>query len=267
MVIAIIAILIALLLPTVQQAREAARRTQCRNHLKQIGLALHNYHDTFNSFPLGAMYARGGTVNPGWGTSWWVGLLPYIDLGTMANQLSTSGNHPGTLANSTPTWTGASVNGPVVDGKRISVMLCPSSPVEGVRSSGYGRTITCPQYTGIAGAASDPAGSGGFTNSAGREWSNSGQGIFATGGVLIPLQTVNFAKITDGSTNQIVVSEQSGVGRDANNNSLTINNHQGFLCSMIDTACPGCNQRIFNITTIRYPPECHQHHVKRHQKQ
>ena len=82
-VIAIIAVLIALLLPAVQQAREAARRTQCKNNLKQIGLALHNYHDSHRVFPPGWIAvdefrmpsAHEGTSGVGWGAA----ILPYIE--------------------------------------------------------------------------------------------------------------------------------------------------------------------------------------------
>lgn len=95
-VIAIIAILIALLLPAVQQAREAARRTQCKNNLKQIGLAMHNYHDTSLMFPTGAV----PTPNPSnpnnflgneehWG--WMAFLLPHMDQAPLFDNLDVNG--------------------------------------------------------------------------------------------------------------------------------------------------------------------------------
>jgi prepilin-type N-terminal cleavage/methylation domain-containing protein/prepilin-type processing-associated H-X9-DG protein len=87
-VIAIIAILIALLLPAVQQAREAARRTQCRNNLKQLGLAMHNYHDAFQTFPIGNIYrgSGGNGLSSGW--SLFAYMLPYVDLAPDYNKLN-----------------------------------------------------------------------------------------------------------------------------------------------------------------------------------
>jgi prepilin-type N-terminal cleavage/methylation domain-containing protein len=89
-VIAIIAILIALLLPAVQQAREAARRTQCKNSLKQIGLAMHNYHDQANTFPPGIIDpgTSCAVVNAGylWGGHTFI--LPQIEQSALYNQLS-----------------------------------------------------------------------------------------------------------------------------------------------------------------------------------
>ena len=82
-VIAIIGILVGLLLPAVQAAREAARRMQCTNNLKQIGLAMHNYHDTYRSFPIGHHFPGQGN---GTGWTWTYSILPFIEQSSLYGQ-------------------------------------------------------------------------------------------------------------------------------------------------------------------------------------
>ncbi|MEZ6063712.1 MAG: DUF1559 domain-containing protein [Planctomycetaceae bacterium] len=99
-VIAIIAILIALLLPAVQQAREAARRTQCKNNLKQLGLALHNYHDVFGVFCYGKGGTDGGDLPQSQQGNWrrisgLVPLLPYMEQAPLYNQIQGGGTFNG----------------------------------------------------------------------------------------------------------------------------------------------------------------------------
>ena len=83
-VIAIIAILVALLLPAVQQAREAARRSSCKNNMKQLGLALHNYHDVHSCFPPGSF----GNANSSRATNWRASILPFIEQGPAYDQIN-----------------------------------------------------------------------------------------------------------------------------------------------------------------------------------
>jgi len=145
-VIAIIAILIALLLPAVQQAREAARRTQCRNNLKQIGLAMHNYHDAFLVFPPG--WIRVGPAAKSSDLAWSTYLLPYIDQAPLYNAIGTDTSATDPAA-ATPTsvsfgfnWrdgaTGFNGNASscgVDDAATIlEAYICPSDPMGGVNT-------------------------------------------------------------------------------------------------------------------------------------
>jgi prepilin-type N-terminal cleavage/methylation domain-containing protein/prepilin-type processing-associated H-X9-DG protein len=124
-VIAIIAVLIALLLPAVQAAREAARRAQCVNNLKQLGLALHNYHSTLNTFPPGGCISSLNNTFCGNGNLWgaWSAqsmLMPYLEQQAIFNNLNfmceTQNNNPGTNMNISAI------------AAKINNFLCPSSP-------------------------------------------------------------------------------------------------------------------------------------------
>lgn len=137
-VIAIIAILISLLLPAVQQAREAARRSTCKNNLKQIGLALHNYHDTYGMFPLGGTGDRDNAPR----VSWHVRILPNVDQAGLYNQIDMSGA------------TAIAVDATLSDGRIIReipmpIFTCPSDSYNDPRG-GYAQC----NYAGSMGSQS-----------------------------------------------------------------------------------------------------------------
>lgn len=138
-VIAIIAVLIALLLPAVQQAREAARRTQCKNNLKQIGLALHNYHDTHLIFPPGTVYNGSRNTNVAGqpytlNHTGWMMLLPFMEQGNIydawnPNVASGPANRSGntTIGVGTPEYN----NNLALTQRELAVFRCPTEPITG----------------------------------------------------------------------------------------------------------------------------------------
>jgi len=214
-VIAIIAMLVALLLPAVQQAREAARRSQCINNLKQIGLALHNYHDSYQFFP---MMRQTGTVPSGVHHGWGVKVLPYLDQAPLFNQFNFNFPWYQGTADTPPS------NNLTVTQTKLAVFRCPSaidrdgmpapSPALVVLESAFSTT---PATTGDPDsapvrktAASDYAaffGGGGY----GFPLLDSNNTIISAVGIEFALQSYRkMAHITDGLSNTIIISEHAG---------------------------------------------------------
>jgi len=198
-VIAIIAILIALLLPAVQQAREAARRSSCKNNLKQIGLALHNYHDTHLTFPPGMIDASSGQNAglAGWG--WMVFLLPFVEETNLYQSLKVSSATLDQHRNSTTeTVTTAETRTP------ISGFMCPSDIGPSVNANRGGHAKT--NYVGVYGSGySTSNASGGYldTNSKSTRFN----GMFAGN------SNVRMRDLVDGSSNTFAVGEVENKNR------------------------------------------------------
>lgn len=237
-VIAIIAVLIALLLPAVQQAREAARRSQCRNSLKQLGLALHNYHETYGLFP----YMRGGTngssdnSNDG-SLSGMVSLLPYIDqaplfqrisAGDPANNIPPGGPSP---HKSDPVWEPFTV--------APGVLRCPSDP--GAAGIYEGRPKSM---------------SHNYRFSVGDQVMNfdtrTNENTTMNRGVFMVRKCTNLKDIIDGASNTIAMSErQIGIGGDLNTfagGEYPIGQAVAGLVTIIETNPKGCYARVSEDT-------------------
>jgi len=196
-VIAIIGILVALLLPAIQAAREAARRTQCVNNLKQIGLALQNHHDVYKRLPPGGAadqppFGKAGTTGSGWGSSWLVYILPFIEESTIAAAWVYNGQSG--VFNAT--------NNALTKDNPMSGYRCPSSPLPAF--SRNAATIAAVNYVGISGAANTLIPS--YTEA--RIAVVNDAGHVGGGGVLFPSSKINFSAITDGTSKTMAVSEQ-----------------------------------------------------------
>lgn len=191
-VIAIIAVLIALLLPAVQQAREAARRVQCKNNLKQIGLALHNYHDAHGMFP-----PNGATSQYSYSPQ--AQLLPFIEQANLQRLIDF--NQPLIIGSGGP---GSILNPAIAAAARtvVPVFLCPSDGGEVL----YVDTAKSPNETFAGGNYMGNAGSGtGWNCYLSRppsqpSW-NGNDGLFWNG------SSVRIRHITDGTTNTIAFGE------------------------------------------------------------
>ena len=191
-VIAIIGVLVGLLLPAVQAAREAARRMQCSNNLKQISLALHNYHDTNRRFPPGSKY----TNKMGYAAR----ILPFIEQQNVYDTINWNTDHNANMAVATG---------------RIGTFLCPSGAEENSSSSSEtvdGQLAWTIHYYGNTGPiGTNPIEDEEYERNKPKEGK---YGEVAHGGILYTESDIRFADITDGTSNTIAFGEMSWNGHE-----------------------------------------------------
>ena len=193
-VIAIIGILVALLLPAVQAAREAARRNACINNMKQLGLALHNYHDANGEFPDGgSASASGNQSKPGA----YAQLLPFFEEGALQDQIDLNA---ALTANS---------NATVLEALSLDILLCPSQEPEFdewvQRESNLNYPVTSYVFVGGAGRGDKK----GPLNSAGTSVDSGRCGWYATDGFMQIRKTRSFKHVIDGTSQSLAMGERN----------------------------------------------------------
>lgn len=257
-VIAIIGVLVGLLLPAVQKVRAAALRTACTNNLKQIGLALHNFHAANDRFPPGSANDKapfGTATSAGWGSSWWVYILPYIEQDAIARTWQFSGNSGYSNTSNRALATDA----------YIPVMKCPASPMDERKGApsrnSTGSRILLADYTGISGFWNgNPSTLGTFTdsNTSYSGCCTSGSGWYSANGVLYGQSTIRVADITDGTSSTMVVAEESDYLRYTDGTVPTDIRSGGLYgwtmgCAAAPAVYPNTpDYRPFNTQTVRY---------------
>lgn len=213
-VIAIIGILVALLLPAVQAAREAARRMSCSNNLKQLGIAIHNYHDTFKVFPA----SFDGSLNQGRiSFSWIVHTLPFFEQGPLYDRFDFSKDPTNKFIDNPQ-------NRPLRD-IVVATLQCPSNPHPAKLASNRGQLdYNWTSGWGVNGARTDYVGNMGFVwtgwrdcagtsqpvgSSSGAPWTDPNQDIATIneGGVFWFNGATRIAQIIDGTSNTVAVME------------------------------------------------------------
>jgi prepilin-type N-terminal cleavage/methylation domain-containing protein len=211
-VIAIIGILVALLLPAIQAAREAARRSQCGNNVKQLGVSLQNYHDTYKAFPIGAR--KGAIAGDSWGASFYVGLLPYMEQRDLFDNWpfgSTDGYAAGNsgLRGGPPQFL---ANGPYTNVLQIKLptIRCPSSALPEFNTGN--NEVYMASYAGIMGAVDNQ---GVFVEARQRACctccgGTAANGVESGGGMLLLNQSAQMRDCTDGTSNCMILGESSG---------------------------------------------------------
>ena len=258
MVIAIIGILIGLLLPAVQKVRAAAARTQCMNNLKQVGLALHNFHSANDRFPPGSANDTapfGTSASAGWGSSWWVYILPYIEQDAIYRKWQFTGSSGYSNANNQALATDA----------YIPTMKCPASPLDehkGAPSRNTtGSRIFLADYTGISGFWNgQPSTLGSFSDSK-TSYTGccvGGTGWYSANGVFYGQSTTRITDIMDGTSSTMVVAEEADFLRYTDGTAPTDIRSGGLYgwtmgCSSSPAVYPNIpDYRPFNTQTIRY---------------